>query len=108
MLVSLLLRRKYLLKSLKFGDNCVQHCVDTISKANIDHDFIRPCKDSFEQCTNISIDNAIMEKTSLGAVTVLDDSWEDLGHWHAMWEHHNKDTDSNVAIGDVISNNNLK
>ena len=37
--------------------------------------------------SNISIDNAVMEKTNLGSVLALDAGWSDIGDWKSVWEN---------------------
>ena len=59
----------------------------------------------FSKCSNISLDNAIMEKTNKGVVIKLDAGWSDLGNWKALWENDKKDSNGNVIQGRVLSEN---
>jgi mannose-1-phosphate guanylyltransferase/mannose-6-phosphate isomerase len=65
--------------------------------------FFRPSADSFAQVQNISIDHAIMEKTSLGVVVPVQMQWSDVGAWDAVWKLGEKDADGNVTHGDVVT-----
>ena len=56
----------------------LKSCKESLSEKLIDLDFQR-LKDAFEKCPNISIDNAVMEKTNLGTVVALDAGWNDIG-----------------------------
>ena len=54
-----------------------------------DNDFCRPQANFFENCENISIDNAIMEKTNVGVVLPLSSGWNDIGNWSSLWKNLN-------------------
>jgi len=78
-------------------------CCNAYNKAKKDLDFIRLDQKSFEECENISIDYAIMEKASKIALKPLDASWMDVGSWDAVAEISKKDEDQNSLIGDVLA-----
>ena len=67
-----------------------------------DLDFERVDKEFFDKCPDISIDKAIMEKTSLGVVFPLDVEWSDIGGWRSFWESSEKDKNGNVLNGDAF------
>ena len=67
-----------------------------------DLDFIRLAPDAFAGCPSISLDYAVAERTSLGAVVAADIGWSDVGSWGALWELGARDAAGNVAIGDVL------
>lgn len=71
-------------------------------KAVVDVDFIRLDKDSFANSPSLSIDYAVMEKTTKGKVIPLDAGWNDVGAWSALWEVNEKDENKNVLFGDVL------
>ncbi|MBV6633048.1 MAG: mannose-1-phosphate guanylyltransferase/mannose-6-phosphate isomerase [Alphaproteobacteria bacterium] len=58
---------------------------------------------SFSRCPDISIDYALMEKTSYGAVVAVDCGWSDIGGFTALWQQHSHDLDGNATNGDVIT-----
>ena len=64
--------------------------------------FERVDKEFFDKCPDISIDKAIMEKTSLGVVFPLDVEWSDIGGWRSFWESSEKDKNGNVLNGDAF------
>jgi mannose-1-phosphate guanylyltransferase len=79
-------------------------CVKASLKgAKRDLDFVRLNAESFEKCTNISVDYAVMEHTNLGTVVSLDAGWSDIGSWDALWDVCEKNKDNNVLKGDVIA-----
>ena len=67
-------------------------------------DFIRLNREPYSNCPNISIDNAVMEKTTDGIVLPLDVGWKDIGSWEAIWEISKKDNKGNVLQGNIIAN----
>ncbi len=99
-------KAKEILKEInKFSPEILLSCKKAISNSLLDLDFQRLEKDSFEKCENISIDIAVMEKTSKGIVIPLDVGWSDIGSWEALWETSEKDTNGNFAEGKVILEN---
>ena len=78
-------------------------CQQAYTNSKKDLDFIRLDKKIFSNTPNISIDYAVMEKTSKAAVVPLECAWSDVGSWHALWESLDKDKYNNVMHGDVIS-----
>ena len=89
----------------KFSPEILLACRDAINKSKLDLDFQRLDKDSFEKCKDISIDVAVMEKTSRGIVIPLDAGWSDLGSWEVVWETSEKDQDGNHKEGLVVLDN---
>ena len=69
--------------------------------------FLRFDEKAFLDCPNVSIDFAIMEKTSCAAVVPLDVGWSDIGSWSALWDASTKNENGNCEIGDVISLNGM-
>lgn len=61
-----------------------------------ENDFIRK---AYEQCTNISIDFAIMEKARNVFVMSADFGWSDLGTYGSLYEHIRKDDKENAVVG---------
>ncbi|MGB5984576.1 MAG: mannose-1-phosphate guanylyltransferase/mannose-6-phosphate isomerase [Desulfobacterales bacterium] len=59
----------------------------------------------YQQLPDISIDYAIMEKTSRGAVLPSRFRWSDIGSWKSLYDFLPKDGDHNVIDGDVLTQN---
>lgn len=55
---------------------------------------------SFRSAPKVSIDYAVMERTSRAAVVPTDFRWTDLGSWQAVWAAAPKDADENALFGD--------
>lgn len=79
-----------------------QTCQSAHANAYRDLDFIRIEEKAFAACPSDSIDYAVMEKTTKGAMLPLDAGWSDVGSWSAIWDISNKDESGNVVIGDAM------
>lgn len=77
-------------------------CKASLSNAREDLDFTRLEKSYFESAPSDSIDYAVMEKTDNAVVVPLDAGWSDVGSWSSLWQSHEKDSEGNVLIGDVV------
>jgi len=61
--------------------------------------------DLFNNIPKISIDYALMEKTKKIMVNILDISWSDVGSWDSLYDIMQKDENSNVTKGNVLTLN---
>ena len=61
-------------------------------------------KAEYDRLPDISIDYAVMEKTTRGVVLPSDFGWSDIGSWKSLYDFLPKDGDLNVIDGDVIVN----
>ena len=84
----------------KYSDELVDTCKKSLKGDLFDLDFQRLNKDEFKKCQEISIDNAVFEKTDLGMVIPLDAGWSDIGSWGSVWDNEKKM--EMEAIGKVI------
>jgi len=87
----------------KFHPELISASKEALKGENYDLDFRRLNQKAFEQCPDLSIDVAVMEKTNIGTVLPLNAGWSDLGSWNAVWKSHNKDNSGNVIRGKVLS-----
>ena len=98
-----LFRSSTLLAEMKlFVPDMLSACEAATAAGREDLDFFRLDLDEFSACPADSIDYALMEKTSLGAMLPLDAGWSDLGSWEALWEAGEKDREENVTRGDTL------
>ncbi len=58
--------------------------------------------DAYANCTEISIDYAIMEKAENVYVICADFGWSDLGTWNSLYEHSETDDRGNVVTGEHV------
>ena len=87
----------------KFEPLILNLCSDSLNNAEKDLDFLRLNNTDFCKCPDISIDNAIMEKTNMGVVLPLDVGWSDIGNWKSLWEYEEKDSEGNFIKGNVLA-----
>jgi mannose-1-phosphate guanylyltransferase/mannose-6-phosphate isomerase len=80
----------------------VQAVGDAVANAGRDLGFVTLEPESFAKAKAISIDYAVMEKTSRAAVVPVACGWSDVGSWHAVWELSGKDSDGNAAQGAAV------
>ena len=59
----------------------------------------------YENMPSISIDYAIMEKSSKIALVELQSDWNDLGSWQSLYDIKDKDENGNVLTGNVVIDN---
>ncbi|MEA2863378.1 MAG: mannose-phosphate guanylyltransferase / mannose-6-phosphate isomerase [Bradyrhizobium sp.] len=80
----------------------VEAVTDSVVKAGRDLGFVTLDTAAFESAKAISIDYAVMEKTSRAAVVPVVCGWSDVGSWHAVWELSDKDSQGNAAQGMAV------
>jgi mannose-1-phosphate guanylyltransferase/mannose-6-phosphate isomerase len=77
----------------------MQVVTDAVTSAGRDLGFVILDADAFAAAKPISIDYAVMEKTTRAAVVPVSCGWSDVGSWHAVWELSDKDEQGNAARG---------
>jgi mannose-1-phosphate guanylyltransferase/mannose-6-phosphate isomerase len=90
-------------------------CQAATDAGTSDGEFVRVGKEAFSQCPSDSIDYAVMERIAagqgvaagatplpVGVVIPLSAGWSDVGAWEALWQVLPKDSEGNVAQGDVL------
>ena len=85
----------------RYEPELVACCRRALENAQSDLDFLRLGTEAFAAARNISLDHAVMQRTSDAVVLPLDCGWSDIGNWTALWEISDKDDAGNVLIGDV-------
>jgi mannose-1-phosphate guanylyltransferase / mannose-6-phosphate isomerase len=78
-------------------------CRDAMRDATTDRNFTRPARAAFLASPNLSIDDAVMERTDRAAVVPVDIGWSDVGSWDALWNIAPRDDDGNAIDGDVVA-----
>ena len=73
-----------------------------LDKATDDLGFIRLDRAAFAQAPNISVDYAVMEKTTEAAMLPIDVGWNDVGSWTSLWEIAPRDANGNFVHGDAV------
>ena len=75
---------------------------EAVTAAGRDLGFVTLDPEAFAKAKAISIDYAVMEKTSRAAVVPVSCGWSDVGSWHAVWELSDKDGEGNAAQGAAV------
>ena len=78
-------------------------CRKALDKSSSDADFLRLDKENFAASPAISLDYAVMEKTSRGVMVPLAAGWNDVGSWVALADVNPADDAGNVINGDVLT-----
>ena len=73
-----------------------------LDNAREDLGFLRLEANAFAAAPSISVDYAVMERTTVAAVLPLGVGWSDVGSWSSLWEIAQHDRDGNYAHGDAI------
>ena len=93
--------RRYLEELAAFRRDILEGAEKALKAAGRDLDFLRLDGAAFNACPAESVDYAVMEKTSGGAVVRADIGWSDVGSWSALWDIGKKDAAQNATRGDV-------
>ncbi len=75
-------------------------CRNALKHLTKDLDFLRLHASSFKRAPAISLDHAVLEKTSHAGLVPVSFDWADLGSWSAIWNVGEKEF-TNVVIGDA-------
>jgi mannose-1-phosphate guanylyltransferase/mannose-6-phosphate isomerase len=86
----------------KVDADSVNEVSEAVAKAGRDLGFVTLDPESFGKARAISIDYAVMEKTSRAAVVPVSCGWSDVGSWHAVWELSDKDGQGNAMQGAAV------
>lgn len=101
----------FMLKASTYLDELRVHHPDiaqqtqlAVERAQKDNDFLRLDAESFTASPNVSVDYAVMEKTTRAAVVVAADDlgWNDIGSWSALADLSGTDEKGNTLLGDVL------
>lgn len=77
-------------------------CKASLASAQQDLEFLRLDKVSFAMNPSVSIDVAIMERTSKAAMLPLDAGWSDVGSWASLWSLAERDENGNAVVGTAV------
>ena len=99
----------FVLRARTFLDELARLAPEVLSEAReayagrcSDLGFERLAAEPFERSPSISVDYAVMEKTSLAAMLPIDVGWNDVGSWSSLWDIAPRDAHGNYAHGDAI------
>jgi mannose-1-phosphate guanylyltransferase/mannose-6-phosphate isomerase len=73
-----------------------------LNEATQDLEFWRLGEATYAAAPSISVDYAVMERTSLAAMLPLSVDWSDAGSWSSLWEMTPHDDNGNAVHGDAV------
>ncbi len=94
--------RTYLEEVARLEPKILEAARGALARASDDLGFLRLDKASFAASPNISIDYAVMEKTTAAAMLPLDVGWNDVGSWSSLWEIAPRDDKGNYIHGEAV------
>jgi mannose-1-phosphate guanylyltransferase/mannose-6-phosphate isomerase len=94
--------RTYLEELERFEPAMLDAARQALAGATDDLGFLRLESTSFAQSPNISIDYAVMEKTTAAAMLPLEVGWNDVGSWSSLWDIAPRDDKGNYIHGDAV------
>lgn len=86
----------------KYAPEIAAACHKAWEGRQVDRDFVRVDSAAFDSSPAVSVDYAVMERTSESCVVPMDAQWSDLGSWSAFYDTASHDDDGNACVGDVI------
>ena len=96
---------RYIEELRKYCPDIYEGCLLSMKGISMDNDFLRVNDSAFSACPSISVDYAVMEKTSDAVVVPMDVGWNDIGSWSSLWDLSTKDSSGNATQGDVVVHN---
>jgi mannose-1-phosphate guanylyltransferase / mannose-6-phosphate isomerase len=97
------MRAKTVLRELEvFAPTVLEAARVALAKAEEDGGFLRLNRSALEAAPNLSIDHAVMEKTSNAVLLPLDCGWSDVGSWSSVWDISHRDERDNSVSGDAL------
>ena len=94
--------RTYLEEVARLEPKILEAARGALARATDDLGFLRLDKAAFASSPNISIDYAVMEKTTAAAMLPLDVGWNDVGSWSSLWEIAPRDDKGNYIHGEAV------
>ncbi len=86
----------------RLAPEIVEHARAALDGSQRDLGFRRLAGEAYAQCPNISVDYAVMEKTTRAAVMRLETGWSDVGSWSSVWAESAHDAEGNAVRGDAV------
>jgi len=94
--------RAFLDELARLAPAILEAATQALTGATEDLGFLRLDAQAFARSPGISIDYAVMERTSTAAVLPIDIGWSDVGSWSSLWELAPHDAHGNAVTGDAL------
>jgi len=86
----------------QFEPDLTKHVRQSLADADCDLGFVRLAAAAWENCRDISIDYAIMERLQRLACVPLSAGWADLGDWDSVWAQHRDDSGLSISANTTV------
>ncbi len=86
----------------KFEGASCEAIVAAVANAGSDLGFVTLDKTEFARARAVSVDYAVMEKTTRAAVLPVSFGWSDVGSWQAVWDLTPRDASGNAVRGEGV------
>ncbi|MGI9585921.1 MAG: mannose-1-phosphate guanylyltransferase/mannose-6-phosphate isomerase [Acidimicrobiia bacterium] len=86
----------------RYAPDILGACRSALESASVDGQMITLGEPAFSKCRGESVDIAVMEQTSFGAVLPVEPGWSAVGSWSSLAEVSQGDGDGNTFMGDVV------
>ncbi len=94
--------RSFIEELARLDPRILEAARSALARSEEDLGFLRLERKAFAEAPNISIDYAVMEKTSLAAMLPIDVGWNDVGSWSSLWDIAPHDPHGNYAHGETV------
>jgi len=94
--------RAYLDELARLQPSILEAATQALAGAKEDLGFLRLEAQAFAAAPSISIDYAVMERTSTAAVVPVDMGWSDVGSWSSLWAISAQDAAGNAVRGEAM------
>lgn len=81
---------------LAAAEDAIEHAQDDLGFERLDYN-------AFATAPNISVDYAVMEKTTKAVMLPINVGWNDVGSWSSLWEIAERDEHNNAIEGDAVT-----
>jgi mannose-1-phosphate guanylyltransferase / mannose-6-phosphate isomerase len=92
----------YLGELASFEPTILEAARKAVANSKEDLGFLRLDGSVLAAAPSLSVDRAVMERTSAGAVLTLDCGWNDVGSWSSLWHISPRDKSGNVVLGEAL------
>ncbi|MFQ5626141.1 MAG: mannose-1-phosphate guanylyltransferase/mannose-6-phosphate isomerase [Methyloligellaceae bacterium] len=91
--------RMFLDEIARLEPDMLAACRSAFTMAEKDLGFLRLDKSAFANCPDVSVDVAVIERTTAAAMLPLDAEWSDVGSWSSLLDLAGCDEDGNAVVG---------
>jgi mannose-1-phosphate guanylyltransferase / mannose-6-phosphate isomerase len=94
--------RAFLAELARLEPKVLEAAKGALADSKEDLGFLRLGAEAFAKAPEISVDRAVMERTTLAVVLPINVGWSDVGSWSSLWELAPRDGCGNFSNGDTV------